>query len=690
MTVRLKTSLRNSIILWIFFLIVHPDCKGQKNILDNVLHHLRNGPVREWSEFPARAETSELLILFTAAAGTGEQTLALRQYDVRSNWRLWINDSIIGSLVIDEKDIISYFRVNGGMLRAGQNTLRIFSDDPVSDDIRVGEVSLYPRPLESVLPESFLDLELADDRGRLMPAHFTVVNAAGALQPVTGSNEKYLAIRTGNVYSSTGKGSIGLPAGTYTVYAGRGFEYGIDSATINLRPGDRKTRKFKIKREVDTKGWIASDTHIHTFTHSGHGDATDRERVITLAAEGIELPVITDHNVHIDLRPEAVAGGVDRYFTLVTGNEVTTKVGHFNVFPVFAAEPVIDHDADNWLRLSQNMQSHEGRVIILNHGRDIHGGFRPFDPTRFAPSSGQRIDNEHFFVNAMEILNSGSQQTDILQLTHDWFAVLNRGNFISPVGSSDSHDVTRFIVGQGRTYIQCDDSDPGNVNVDLAVRNFLAGNVMVSGGLLAKILVNNRYGPGSTVPDHGQVEVSVGVMGPAWSKADRVSLYANGEKIREAGITDPGLPGLKWDSVWRVDVPSHDVFFVAVAEGPGGNMPYWPVAKPYQPVSEEWHPRVIGISGAVWVDGDGNGHRNSAKDYAHELIRLAGSDFSRLIKILEGYDEAVSAQVAGLLWERGVDPGGKEIIDALLNATSAARAGFDAARNELPALQSAH
>jgi hypothetical protein len=56
--------------------------------------------------------------------------------------------------------------------------------------------------------------------------------------------------------------------------------------------------------------------------------------MITLAAEGIELPIATDHNVNIDHNPFARKMGVRKYFTPVVGNEVTTAVGHFNVFPV--------------------------------------------------------------------------------------------------------------------------------------------------------------------------------------------------------------------------------------------------------------------------------------------------------------------------------------------------------------------
>src|SRR5207245_3174575 len=127
------------------------------------------------------------------------------------------------------------------------------------------------------------------------------------------------------------------------IYAGRGFAYGIDSAKVSLRPGDSVSKSLAIRREVALDGWASCDTHVHTLTYSGHGDCTAEERVITLAGEGIELPVITDHNQQINLRGVAARLGVRDHFTPVVGNEVTTDVGHFNIFPVRPDGPPADH-----------------------------------------------------------------------------------------------------------------------------------------------------------------------------------------------------------------------------------------------------------------------------------------------------------------------------------------------------------
>src|SRR5262249_49051507 len=144
---------------------------------------------------------------------------------------------------------------------------------------------------------------------------------------------------------------FGLPAGKYRIHAGRGFDYGIDSVALDLKKGDRVSRRLKIEREVKLDDYVSGDTHVHCLTYSGHGDATIAERVIAIAGEGIELPIATEHNRNIDYGAEAVKQGVRRYFTPVVGNEVTTSVGHFNVFPVEPGADVPDFKVKDWKSL---------------------------------------------------------------------------------------------------------------------------------------------------------------------------------------------------------------------------------------------------------------------------------------------------------------------------------------------------
>jgi hypothetical protein len=356
---------------------------------------------------------------------------------------------------------------------------------------------------------------------------------------------------------------------------------------------------------------VSCDTHIHTLTHSGHGDATVEERMLTLAGEGIELPIATEHNLHADYSEAARRTGVATLFTPVIGNEVTTPTGHFNIFPIAPGAAVPDAKITLWPPLMRALRETPGvRVIVLNHPRSIHSKFRPFDPENFDAATGENKRGGEFSFDAIEVLNSGAQQTDYMLVFRDWFALLNRGHRFTAVGASDSHDVSRFIVGQARTYIAVGDDVPAHIDVAAACESLLAGRALVSMGLLAQMTVEERFTAGDLATNLPEpVRVRVKVLGPSWVKAGRVELFANGFRIREATI-DPAradAPGEKADIAWTLPRPSHDTHLIAIATGPAVSAPFWAMTRPYQPNSPHWEGRAIGATNPVWLDADGDG-----------------------------------------------------------------------------------
>jgi hypothetical protein len=496
-----------------------PALAGEQ-VLTPRLHHLRAGAEPEWADFPRRAEGPALRLHFRSRANAGERTLRLRQQDVKQGWRVLLNGKELGQLVPDENDQALALAVPPGAVADGDNTLAVEQVGKVLDDVRVGEISLDERPLQQVLSEGAVEVNVLDsteaDRPAPVPCRLTVLDSRGTLAAVGVAPGGPLAVRAGVVYTGTGQARFGLPAGDYTLYAGRGFAYGIASAHLSLRPRDVARKTLSIRREVPTPGYASCDMHVHTLTHSGHGDATLDERVLTLAGEGVELPVATEHNRQVDYGPAAVRRGVRPYFTPVVGNEVTTAVGHFNIFPVPAGGPVPDWNCKDWPSLFASIDRTTGaRVVVLNHPRDLHAGFRPFGPERHLALTGEDLDGWVLRANAVEVVNSGAQQSDVLRPVRDWLGLLNRGLSLTPVGSSDSHDVSRYIVGQGRTYVRCRADRPGAIDVAEAVESFRKGRVLVSCGLLADIVVNEKYGPGDLAPVGGDVKVAVRCWGRA-------------------------------------------------------------------------------------------------------------------------------------------------------------------------------
>lgn len=648
------------------------DSAAVEQMLDGRMYHLRSGDEREWAEFPELAEGKVLSVTFAAEPSKAPYTLRLRHRDVKQRWRLTVNDHELGSLATDENPMTTFWEIPASAVLSGSNQLLIEGEGRPSDDIEVGDFRLIAKPRREALNASTVSVIVVDaDTGQAVPSRVTVVDEQGALMTVGAESAKHLAVRPGVIYTVDGKVDFGLPAGKYTIYAGRGFEFSVDAEQIHIADGQQKTVRLAIRREVPMPGYVSCDTHVHTLTYSGHGDATLAERLIALAGEGVELPIATDHNIQIDYRPALEASGVGGFFTPVVGNEVTTRVGHFNVFPLDPNGPVIDFQGTSWADVFRAIDTSNNRVVVLNHPRDLHGGFRPFAPARHHSLAGEELDGWELQANAMELVNSGALQTDPWRLVHDWFGLLDAGHRITPVGASDSHDVARSIVGQARTYVRCRDDRPDKIDIAEAVKSVLAGRVSMSFGLAAEIEVSGS-GPGDTVPasNSDELAIRVRVLGPSWSKADEVVLFVNGSEVRREAVRDADKAGVKYESTWSITWPRRDAHLVVVAIGPGIEKPYWPTAKPYQPDSPQWKPYTLGVTGAVFIDADGSGAYTSPRAYALDLIGKAAGDIERLAELLADYDEATAVQAASVLHQRGALT--DRAVTKLLGASSSA------------------
>lgn len=402
--------------------------------------------------------------------------------------------------------------------------------------------------------------------------------------------------------------------------------------------------------------------------------------MLTLAGEGIELPVSTEHNSLIDFTEPARRLGLEKAFTPILGCEVTTKAGHFNAFPIRPGSRVADVELQSWPELMESIRSMAGvQVIVLNHPRDVHDRFVPFAETNFNAATGENLRGPEFTFNAVELINSGALRSDWRQVYHDWFGLLNHGYRITGVAASDSHDVSRFIVGQGRTYISCRDEHPGAINIEEVFRNLRQGRALVSLGLLTQMRVDDKFSVGDLATNLGKTFlISVKVLGPSWVTADRVELYANGVLIRDQSVEAKRPGPEKAKITWAIPRPTHDVYLVAIASGPGVTSPHWAIPRPYQPTSLAWEPRVIGSTNPIWVDADGDGKFTPARAYARTIIQQNGMEPAKLLPALAVFDEAVATQAASLCHSAGKDVRDAEFARSLQQSPAAVQRGFAA------------
>ncbi len=655
------------------------------------LRHLRMGE-QEWDTFAAQSESDSLIHTFNVDQDNLPRSISFEQVDVKQQWTLAINSKTIGRLPRDENHMVVFFDIPEGVIKPGSNKLTLIqTGSKTPDDIYFGYLRFYNVSKQEHLSQREISIQVTDAAtSQSTPCRLTILNNRGCLASTGNESTDTTAVREGVIYSSTGKVRVKVPPGKYTIYAGRGMEWSIDSVRVDTTAANTTTEPpqhhLTIRREVDTTGMVACDTHVHTFTYSRHGDATLNERLVTVAGEGIELPIATDHNLHINYAPLVNQLGLNQYYTPVIGNEVTTRVGHFNIFPVTNGAPLPNHTLETWTEIATSIRDKTGAsAIILNHARDVHGGITPFSPSRHNHVTGRSQYGWEFPATAMELVNSGAIQTDAMQLYRDWFGLLNRGLSVTGVGCSDSHDVARHFIGQARTYIYCDDSDVGNINVKSAVNAFTTGKTNLSYGLLTTMLINKRFGPGEITSGKARLIADIKVQGPSWVTARQLDVYANGELFKSITISDGKQPGIKWSGKVDLSRLRHDCFIVAIARGDGVAALHWPTAKPYQPTSRHFDPYTIGSTGVIYLDVDGDDHFACAKEYAHLLIDEHDT-LSALFRALKGYDTPVAAHVAELL-----DHGGKSLHDTdikvhLKKSTPAVRRGFSQyLRDELAA-----
>ncbi len=148
--------------------------------------HLRSSSVREWSDYSETPQGTEREIRFL-----GDQKrcragrIRLRQEGVKQTWRVRLNDQRLGELVSDEKDQFLYLP-SRGHAQNGRECVQIEPLNPkpaTSDDIRVGQIALDPRPRMDVLSEATLEVNVTDkSTSSVIPCRMTITNHDGTLQ----------------------------------------------------------------------------------------------------------------------------------------------------------------------------------------------------------------------------------------------------------------------------------------------------------------------------------------------------------------------------------------------------------------------------------------------------------------------------------------------------------------------------
>ena len=151
------------------------------------------------------------------------------------------------------------------------------------------------------------------------------------IDPDDGSAE---FIETIEFSSADGRASAPVTPGEYTVYFSRGSEYELVEQQIEVSAGDVATLNAQVERLYNPDGYLSGDYHMHAEGSIDSGlDYNDR--VISIAGEGVEVVVSSDHNYIADYTPYIHRNNLQPFLRSIVGLELTTmEAGHFNAFPL--------------------------------------------------------------------------------------------------------------------------------------------------------------------------------------------------------------------------------------------------------------------------------------------------------------------------------------------------------------------
>lgn len=435
-----------------------------------------------------------------------------------------------------------------------------------------------------------LRVSVSDTGGNPLPAKVTVVGFDPAPDLPNGGTSVFRSSYTdqgAELFGITAvrflgadgdSGEVPLPPAEYEVFVSRGPEYSLYRERVNLAAGETTPVTARLARLLDTGGFVSADYHVHLL-HSWDCAVTRDDRIRTMAAEGVDYFVASDHDTVTDLRPDIARLGLTDHLAAAVSSEVTTfNLGHFNVWPMVrdpnsytggaidwgraGVEPGRDFPALGSFDLSPAElfaaararvdPASDGGVIQVNHFNSGTLGYLAVvgidtgqvPPQSFTPPTVIRqnpnIDNLYDDgFDALEVwIEANRSQTTLFQNANlgDWFNLLNQGRIKAAMSNSDTHSTAIVQAGGPRNYVASSADVPGDLDdAELAasVRDgrligtsgpFLTVEIAGDGGAIA------GHGLGDTTvvtATSGTATVRLHVQSAVWAEFDTIEVFTN-------------------------------------------------------------------------------------------------------------------------------------------------------------------
>jgi hypothetical protein len=358
-------------------------------------------------------------------------------------------------------------------------------------------------------PAGRLRVEVQDESGAAMPARVSVVGRDPSPERLLATTVAVIGtINTALTYDQAdgipagltrseytdagGIAELDLEPGEYVIAVSRGNEYSLYTERVTIAPDAQTTVPARLARVLDTTGFISSDYHVHMLS-SPDSRISNENRVLSMAGEGVENIIATDHSVVTDLAPTIAALSLAAAVHSTPGEEITSfDTGHYNAYPLgldparpqtngstdWAGETLPGQDFPsngNYILspaeieaevLNDPFNAGLETVVQINH---IGSHFSPLvintslvppasllTPARAAqfrmdPAGG---DVFHHFP-ALEVWNgmtTGHQNEFLIDRIGIWMNLLNRGYMTTAISDTDTHSFHDLRQGGARTW----------------------------------------------------------------------------------------------------------------------------------------------------------------------------------------------------------------------------------------------
>lgn len=403
------------------------------------------------------------------------------------------------------------------------------------------------------------------------------------------------------VYATTGDAVIQAPPGQWRLVISRGYEYELVDETITVTADHETTIDATLDHSVATPNTMCGDFHIHTWRSNDSGDRS-LTKIAQAAADGLEIPVRSDHEWVGDFEPEIGQLGLAPYLHSISSVELTSFEvwGHMGVVPLVADPAKQNNGSPKWQSYPTAAQPEapfetmsppdvfdavrarpEAPVVIINHP---HGGANYFPYVGYDPATGTASNAAAWDTKftLIEVFNDSGWQANRTGTVEDWLGILRAGRKVFAVGSSDSHGIASSPVGYPRTCLPVGD-DPLQLTASNVRDQLAAGHGTVSGGIYVTAKLGTA-GPGDTTTGAGVEQLlDVTVQAASWIDVTTLEVIVDGQTVDTIPIMpgDAVSPVIRYQKQIPITVRASGGFVVVAAYGAKALEPIHPGRMPF-------------------------------------------------------------------------------------------------------------